>query len=76
MIKKFEVGQTYKTRFTNDSNFTLTFTVIKRTKKFITIVDDSTGEIKRVGVIILEGKEWAYPMGKYSMAPMINAERK
>ncbi len=73
----FKVGATYSTGEAND--YTWRFRVVSRTAKFITIVDVShgtEGEISRVGVKAgWGGHEIALPLGSYSMAPVINADR-
>lgn len=71
-IKQFEIGQTYSTRSSCDWDTIFSWTVIKRTAKFIT-VDDGYGEIKRVGVKVWNGVESAMPYGNYSMSPVIRA---
>lgn len=71
----FEVGQTYDT---GRGDYIWTFTVVKRTARFITIESDQ-GKTSRVGVKVSSygGRtyEWALPLGSYSMAPVINADR-
>lgn len=71
----FETAATYTTRSIGDQDCVFSYTVIKRTAKFIT-VRDCRGEVKRVGVKEYEGREVAYPEGQYSMAPSIKADRK
>ena len=67
----FAVGATYSARSACDHNAVWTFTVAKRTAKFITFTDG-----KRVGVKVdrWDGHECAAPFGSYSMAPVIRAE--
>ena len=72
-IIKFQTGLKYSCRSVCDHNCIWTFTVIKRTAKFITI-EDSRGEVKRVGVHVWQGSESAYPLGQYSMCPIIKAD--
>ena len=72
---EFQVGATYTTRFACDADSHLAYTVVKRTKKFITI-EDHHGDTNRVGVTVgCDGAEYAFPTGKYSMAPIIRADR-
>ena len=68
----FAVGTTYSARSACDHNTVWTFTVAKRSAKFITFTDG-----KRVGVKIdkWDGHEHAAPLGSYSMAPVIRANR-
>jgi hypothetical protein len=72
---QFEVGQTYTTRSACDYDCIFYFTVIKRTAKFITVRDRFDRET-RCGVMTFDGLERAYPTGRYSMAPVISADRK
>jgi hypothetical protein len=73
----FTVGQTYTCRSACDHTTVFSYTVIKRTAKFITI-EDSSGRVKRVGALIDSGRlsdggEFALPQGSFSMAPVIKA---
>lgn len=70
----FQIGQSYEARSACDYDVVWTFTVVKRTAKFITIVDEY-GDVRRVGVRVWNGSEYASPLGTYSMAPVIGAER-
>ena len=70
----FDIGQTYSCRSACDSNCVWTFTVEARTAKRMTIADGY--DTKTVGIKIDEsGNEWALPMGRYSMAPVIFSDR-
>lgn len=73
-MTKFEAGKTYTTRSACDSNVVWSFEVIKRTAKRITVVEDSN-TVRTVGVTEMGGHEVAWPLGKYSMAPIIRASR-
>jgi hypothetical protein len=68
----FQIGATYNTGRAAD--YVWTFTVIARTAKFITL-EDKYGEVTRVGVKLDGGREWALPLGSYSMAPVISSDR-
>lgn len=72
---KFETGKTYTTGAGRD--YVWEFKILKRTAKFITILDfhGHNGETKRVGVSIYNGVEIAAPLGTYSMNPIISADR-
>lgn len=72
---KFEVGRTYRTRFATDADSVLLFTVTRRSARFVTFRDQG-GEVRRVGVKVFEAgeAEHAFPMGTYSMAPVVSAE--
>lgn len=70
----FNIGQTYSCTSAGDSNCVWTFTVQARTAKRMTIEDGY--DTKIVGIKIDEsGNEWALPMGRYSMAPVIRSDR-
>ena len=73
-ITAFEIGGTYTARSACNSDCIWEWTVIKRTAKFITIEDDH-GKISRVGVRVSDGSETADPMGRYSLSPVIRADR-
>ena len=74
MTKIFEIGKTYTTRSACDHDCMFAFTIISRTAKRITI-EDRHGNISTVGVKVWADNETAMPFGRYSMAPVINAER-
>jgi hypothetical protein len=69
----FQPGNVYSTGEARD--YVWRFKVIKRTAKFITIADIQNGETRRVGVTVWNGVEHALPLGSYSMAPGIAADR-
>jgi hypothetical protein len=71
-IKAFEVGKTYSTRSACDYDCVFSYTVVKRSAKFIT-VRDKFGKGTRCGVSEWNGAESAFPEGRYSMAPSIQA---
>lgn len=70
----FQIGRTYTTRLATSHSTVLSYEVVKRTAKFVT-VRDRHGKTKRVGVKSHDGREYALPDGSYSMAPVIFAER-
>jgi hypothetical protein len=70
----FQVGETYSTRSACDYDCVFEFAVIGRTAKFIQ-VEDRHGKVSRCKVRVWDGEESAYPMGQYSMAPVIRAGR-
>jgi hypothetical protein len=74
MTTTFEIGNTYYCRSSCDWDTIFTYTVIKRTAKFITV--DNGYETRRAGVRINEdGVEVCLPDGSFSMAPVIYANR-
>lgn len=73
-ITTFQIGETYTTGAAAD--YVWEFTVIGRTAKFLTLLTED-GETIRVGCSIspYDGVEKALPLGRYSMAPVISADR-
>lgn len=75
-MEKFIVGNTYKVRSICDHNCIWEYTVVKRTAKTVTLKDD-TGHIVtcRINAYVSErrNKESVYPMGHYSMCPILSA---
>lgn len=71
----FETGATYTCRSVADHTTRWTFTVAKRSAKFVTLVRDNgaEGETLRVGIRTDERGEWTMPLGTYSMAPVLRA---
>jgi hypothetical protein len=67
---KFEIGKTYFTRSICDHDMIITITVASRTAKRI-----KTTEGKTLGVSEYEGIEQVRPWGRYSMCPVIGADR-
>lgn len=76
MTNIFQVGETYSARSNCDYDTVWHFTVVSRTAKFITI-QEGRGKPYRVGVTVStwqnESYEFALPLGRYSMAPVISA---
>ena len=72
---KFEINKTYSTRSICDQDCQWQYKAIKRTAKTVTIQDLSTGEIKNCRIKILDGVEMIYPLGKYSIAPTLRANK-
>jgi hypothetical protein len=70
----FQIGQSYSARSACDSDCIYTWTVTKRTAKFIT-VETKYNEVARVGVRVWDGVERAEPFGRYSFSPVIVADR-
>ena len=66
----FEAGKTYYGRFATNYDSIIKITVAKRTAKTIT-----TTEGKRLGIKVWQDCENVMPLGRYSMAPTIGADR-
>lgn len=71
---KFQAGTTYKMTFISDSDLKVPVKVIKRTEKSITIIE-SGKKVNRKIYTDMQGIEYAYPLGLYSFAPSITADR-
>jgi hypothetical protein len=72
-MKKFEVGNTYSTRSACDHECIFSYTVKKRTAKFLWL-ENKRGEQKRRGIYAHSGIEYCKPEGTYSMCPVISAD--
>ena len=70
MTNQFEAGKTYWTRSIVDADTIITVSVASRTAK--TIVTDKG---KRLRVSLYDGVEQVSPWGRYSMAPVVGADR-
>lgn len=77
-MKKFEIGKTYETRSACNHDCIITITVTARTAATITTVNDS-GEVQKLRINKKSSEyrnaETVYPWGRYSMAPMISADK-
>ena len=71
----FKAGTTYKSRFISDADSTFEVRVIKVTAKTVTFAHPHTGEPTRAKVMNHDGVDFFFPMGRYSMAPVIKASR-
>lgn len=66
-MKKFEVGKTYYSRFIGDSNLHISYTVVKRSEKFITFVNERGNQL-RMGLdkyYLEQGKEVCGKHGEF-----------
>jgi hypothetical protein len=68
-IMKFEVGKTYFCTSICDQNCKWEYTITKRTTSSVWL-----GE-KRAKINITDNSEYVFPQGRYSMAPVLRAER-
>ena len=66
----FEIGKTYETRSIGDHNCKIRVSIAARSAKFVT---DHEG--KRYGITVWDGVEQIRPWGRYSMAPIMGADR-
>ena len=75
-LVKFEVGKTYSTRSACDWDTIFSYTVVARTAKTITIENKHLHRSKRGVKADYDGiAEACYPEGRYSMCPVIKADR-
>lgn len=76
-MTQFKVGKVYTTRFIGDSNIVLNYRVIHRSASTVIIEDVKTEEVKKCRIIKklseYRDAESVYPMGQYSMAPILSA---
>lgn len=73
MFSMFEPGKTYTTRSACDHNCIFTMKVLSRTDVTIKAVVEGKPKTLRPAVDE-DGVEFVFPMGRYSMAPVIRAE--
>lgn len=74
-MAKFEIGKQYTMRSICNHDATWTYTVTARTAQTITVTDGK--EIFKLRIIKklseYRNAETVYPLGQYSMAPMLSA---
>ena len=75
-MTKFEIGREYSMRSACNQECVWTYMVTARTAQMITITDGKETKKCRVSKKVSEycGHEIIYPLGQYSMAPMLRAE--
>lgn len=72
-MKKFEIGKTYKMRSICNQECVWSFEVIARTKSTIKLKDEK-GNVKTCRISKLSTtEELVFPLGSYSMAPILSA---
>ena len=72
---EFKANTTYTGRFITDADATFEVTVIKRTAKTVTFKHPHHGTDTRAKIQHDGEAEYFFPMGRYSMAPVIRANR-
>lgn len=74
-MKKFEINKTYSMRSACDHDCIWTYKVIKRTEATITITDGKETKTCRINKKYSEYRntETIFPLGRYSMCPMLSA---
>lgn len=77
-MTKFEIGKKYSISSICNHETTWDYEVVSRTDHTITIKDLFDGKIKKCriskGLSEYEGYECVYPLGKYSMCPILRAK--
>lgn len=73
-MEKFEVGKKYSMCSVCDTNCIWTFVVTRRTKSFVWIATDE-GDVLRRKINIWNNTESCMPLGTFSMAPCLTAEK-
>ncbi len=73
--QKFQVGKTYYTTSACDSECYFRYTVKRRTEKSVWFIPENSNKIKRCKIGHWNNSEIFYPLGHYSMAPVIRAEK-
>ena len=68
-MKQFQAGKTYQTRSICDHNCIISVNIVARTAKTV-----KTSDGKTFRVTVYENREQFMPWGRYSMAPIIDAE--
>lgn len=75
-VLKFEVGKVYYTRFVTSYDTIIKVKILSRTEKTIKWIQLSRykqPEVKTSRPFVFEGVENFYPIGRYSLAPVIRA---
>ena len=77
-MKRFEVGKKYSMRSICNYDCVWTYTVVARTEKTVTLEEEGGKTFKcRINKYLLdiEGIECVYPLGRYSMCPILRAAK-
>ena len=74
-MNTFKTGATYTYRFICDSDSKVDVTIERRTAKSVWIKDAHNGDTVRRGIRIHNGVERIDPLGRYSMSPVLSADR-
>lgn len=72
---KFVVGKVYSTRSSCNHDCIYSYEILRRTDKSVWIKSEVGRGVIRRSVKVRAGVEYIYPEGRYSMAPVINADR-
>lgn len=69
----FKANTTYTSRFVTDADSTFEVRVIKVTPKTVTFIHPQHGDETRAKVHNMGEGDFFYPLGQYSMAPVVRA---
>lgn len=74
-MKIFQIGNVYTCRSACDHNCVWSFTVTARTAQTITVTDGKETKTLRIikNISAYRNAESVYPLGKYSMCPILSA---
>lgn len=74
-MKKFEIGGLYSMRSACDHNCVWSYVVVARTAQTVTLDDGRGRRVCRINKACSEyaGAEVVFPLGRYSMAPSLEA---
>jgi hypothetical protein len=73
-MNTFNPGHIYFCRSSCDHDTVFRYTVVSRTRRQVMLRGDC-GQLCRRGIKIEDGTEICYPEGRYSMAPVLRADR-
>lgn len=74
-MAKFQENTKYKTRFISDADSTLVVKVYTVSEKSVAIMVEGEGHSRRCKIHNDGETDFIYPLGRYSMAPIIRANR-
>ena len=74
LMIKFKVGKVYTMRSICDHECIWECEVIKRTRKFVTVKPNNQDPVM-VKIHTMNGVEFCFPLGSYSMAPVLKADK-
>ena len=73
MTATFKTGSRYQLTFVGNADLHVTYEVLKRTAKFVTLTDGI--DVVRCKVMEYAGEEQCMPHGSYSLCPVLGASR-
>ncbi len=74
--QKFEAGRNYYMTSVCDHNCRWEYNVTRRTAKSVWLVQVGSAKApRRFGIKTFMGEELVYPLGSYSMSPILGAEK-